>query len=345
MSNPFLFSILVFFLVLVVCFIGFYLYNRFQKVKEQSQRIKQVVNFSGPTGITSPQNKAQDAKVTINESKDNKDPKDNTGLRRDSRISNIPLLNEILSKFFSESLSGLKILLEQTGLKIKVGEYLLFIFCLAVIGWLVVELTLKVPFVGSLIAIIPFFGLNVLKQKRLDAFVTQLPQALDMLSGDIRAGLDVQQGLRHVAEEFSPPLGEEFAKVNAEMGLGLSIADALNNLVKRMNTMDVQILCTGIIINRELGGNLGELLGSVCETIKERFRLKGMVKSLTAENSASAYLLMGLPIGLFFLLNGMAPETYKSFMQDPVGRGAIYGCIGSMTIGFIIIKKITKLEV
>jgi len=345
--GPIFFSIFVFFAVITLCFLGYFMYTKAQTRKEQSQRINQVVNYSGPTGILQ-DTRVQTASVKIEEGKKDENSEKSQasgGIRRDSRISNIHILNVILSKISSEKVGSLKVLIEQTGLKVKTGEFLLFVCCLSVIGMLLVDLFLKIPFAGLAIGFIPFLVLNILKQKRLDTFITQLPEALDMLSGDLRAGLDVQAGIRHIADEFSAPIGEEFAKVNVEIGLGLPISEALGNLVKRMNTMDVQILCTGIIINRELGGNLGELVRSVAVTIKERFKLKGMIKTLTAENSASAYLLMGLPVGLFFLLSGMAPDTYKSFMADPMGRGAIYGCIGSMTVGFLIIKKVTKLEV
>lgn len=348
MLNPIFFSIIIFFVVITFCFLTYFIVQKFLARKSQSQRINQVVNYSGPTGITSESKSQQNtAKVNITDSKKDK-PQEQQGtgsLRRDSRISAIPIVNKLLSTVFSDRVASLKILIEQTGLKIKAGEFLLFVICIGLIGMILVNLTLKIPFVGAVVVILPFFVLNILKQKRLEAFIQQMPQALDALQGDLRAGLDVQAAIKHVADEFPAPIGEEFAKINVEVGLGLSLNDALNNLVKRVNTMDVQILATGIIINRELGGNLGELVKSVAETIKERFKLQGMIRSLTAESSGSAYLLMGLPVGLFFLLNGMAPDTYHSFMTDPMGKGAMYGCIGSMLIGFIIIKQITKLEV
>ena len=109
--------------------------------------------------------------------------------------------------------------------------------------------------------------------------------------------------------------------------------------------MDVQILCTGIIINRELGGNLSELIGSVGDTIRERFRLKGMIKSLTAENQMSAWLLLALPFVSYFMLNMIAPETYGTFPQDPIGKQILTSCAVSMILGYLAISKITTIEV
>ncbi len=342
------FSILVFFAVVAFCIFCYMLMTRVQTVKEQSQRISQVVNYSGPTGIIQ-DTRTFSATVKVEEQKQEKSnsgqSEDSGGIRRDSRVSNIPIINQILSSFASDRVDSLKSLLEQTGLKIKTGEFLLLAISLTIVGFVVTTFFFKIPVVGAALGILPFPILQFLRQKRVEAFVTQLPEALDLLQGDLRAGIDIQVGMRHLAEEFTPPLGEEFAKVNVEIGLGLSMSEALNNLVKRVNTMDVQILCTGIIINRELGGNLGILLKSVGETIKERFRLKGMVTALTAQNQATANLLMGMPVGLYFLLSSMSPKTYEEFLSDPMGRSAVIGCLISMGVGYFLIKKLTTLEV
>ena len=192
---------------------------------------------------------------------------------------------------------------------------------------------------------VPYGVLNFLKEKRTTDFVKQLPQALDLISSDLRAGLDVQAAIKHLAEEFPAPIGEEFGKVIVEINLGLPISEALNNLARRINTMDVQILCTGIIINRELGGNLAELTSSIGNTVRERFRLKGMIKALTAENQGSAILLLVLPIAMYIVLNMLAPAVYNSFATDPIGKMVLIGCAVSMTFGYLVIQKITKLEV
>ena len=172
-----------------------------------------------------------------------------------------------------------------------------------------------------------------------------MPQALDLLSGDLRAGVDVQAGLKHLSEEFPIPIGEEFGKVVVEINLGLTLNEALNNLATRISTTEVQILCTGIIINRELGGNLSELIQSVSNTIRERFRLKGTIKALTAENQMSGMLLIILPFALYFILNFLSPAIYRPFATDPLGQKIIGSCLLSMAIGYFLMNKITKLEV
>ncbi|MBI2995884.1 MAG: type II secretion system F family protein [Candidatus Melainabacteria bacterium] len=331
MLAPIIFSVFVFFVVILICLSIYYFWQRKENLKYQSQRVEQVINIQ-----TLGYSEVSQSSVTENQEQT---------LRRDLRVSTIPWLNDLLQRLLKNRSDFLLTLIEQSGLKIKVGEFLLFIGLVGLIGGMLVDLFFHIPLIGLVFAILPFGLLNFLKAKRIDDFVKQLPQALDMLGSDLRAGLDVQTGLKHLAEEFPSPLGEEFGKVIIEVNLGLSLNEALQNLSARVNAMDVQILCTGIIINRELGGNLSELIGSIGETVRERFRLKGMVKALTAESQMSAYLLLSLPIGIYIMLNLIAPETYSTFVKDPMGKNILIGCVISMTIGYLMINKITKLEV
>lgn len=336
MLSPIIFSVIVFFAVMFIIIAGYYIWQRKESLKEQSERIEKVVNIQ--TEIR------PDPNASNTEGVDS----DQTALRRDMRISAIPWLNTLLSKFLKEKAKSLMHLIEQSGLRIKVSEFVLFTVLVSLIVILAIYIfthNLFISLAGIGAVFLPYWILGFLKERRINTFVNQLSPALDLLSSDLRAGLDVQTGLKHLSEEFPAPLGEEFAKVIVEINLGVSLSDALNNLSKRVSTMDVQILCTGIIINRELGGNLSELIGSIANTVRERFRLKGLVKALTAESQMSAMLLIFLPIGLFILLNIMAPSTYNSFMSDPKGQAILAGCVVSMTFGYIVIQKITKLEV
>ncbi len=331
MLAPFFFSFIGFLAIVLFCIAIFLVFQNRQDKKNQDQRVKQATETNSQFFIENNVNKNQEGAES--------------GLRRDSRISSIPWLNDLFSKYLKQNAKSLIVLIEQSGLKIKVGEFLLLILFVGLAGFILVNIFFHIPFVGFGLAIVPYFILNFLKGKRTEDFVKQLPQALDLISSDLRAGLDVQAALKHLAEEFPAPIGEEFGKVIVEINLGLPISDALNNLAKRINTMDVQILCTGIIINRELGGNLAELTSSIGNTVRERFRLKGMIKALTAENQGSAILLLVLPIAMYFLLNMLAPAVYNSFATDPIGKMILIGCAVSMTFGYLVIQKITKLEV
>lgn len=334
MLVPIILGLVVLASVVLICISGYLYFQEKQNAKIQNERLEQAINI-----------KVQDISVPPTSGNTLDSTSQEMGIRKDWRVSDIPWLNQLLSVHLKERGKSLMFLIEQSGLRIKVGEFLLLVVFVGLMGAMLTDLFFHIPFAGFALAILPFSLLNFLKEKRITAFTNQLPQALDMLSGDLRAGLYVQAGLKHLSEEFPPPLGEEFGKVIVETNLGLSLEEALNNLSKRVNTMDAQILCTGIVINKELGGNLSELIKSIGETVRERFRLKGMIKALTAENQMSAILLLVLPIGLYILLNVLAPSTYNSFSSDPRGQMILTSCLISMSIGFLIIKKITKLEV
>ena len=331
MLEPLIFSAIGFIAVVMLCIVIFMFWSNKQTKKEQNIRFENALS--------------QTVSSEFNANLSLSNNPDEVRLRKDYTISSIPWLNTLLEKFLKDYNKVLIGLIEQTGLKIKVGEFVLFACLLGFIGALIVNCIFKIPFVGFILVIVPYFALSIFREIRIGKFIQQMPQALDLLSGDLRAGLDVQAALKHLSEEFPAPIGDEFGKVVVELNLGLSLNDALDNLAKRINTMDVQILCTGIVINRELGGNLSELTKSIADTVRERFRLKGIIKALTAENQGSAILLMVLPIGLYIILNMLAPATYNSFASDPIGKMILFGCVVSMTFGYIVIQKITKLEV
>ena len=319
----------VFIVVILLCWAGYYYWQKFEAKKSQTERLeKAITTQSSQFG-------------------DGEKPKslEELQLRKDKRLSTIPWLDEALKKIFQKRITELMVFIEQSGLTIKVSEFLLMTTLIGFIGAIIVKQLLGFPLIGFASCCFSFMWLKQLKVKRTDAFVAQMPQALDLLRGDLKAGLDVLGGLRHLAEEFKAPLSEEFSKVIAEINLGMSINDALNNLSERMSTMDVQMLCTGIIINRDMGGNLSELVGKVAVTVRERFRLRGIVKALTAEGKMSSIMLMVLPFAMFAILNCVAPTTYNPFLQDPIGQKIIMGCGVSMTVGWLMIQKMTELDV
>lgn len=326
----------VFCFVVVLCVGGYFIWQQSENKKQQTDRLESAINVKQETfGMGT-------AFAPL--SQDQIQEKAFEAVRKDKTISNIPIVNLILNKFFQKKIQYIMHLIEQTGLSIKVGEFILFTLLLGFIGASVVVVFFKIPVVGFGIVFLPFSVLNSLRESRKKKFVSQLPQALDMMNSDLRSGLDIQQVFKHIAEELSPPISEEFQRMVAEVNLGVPVDQAILNLGERMDTMDVQMLCTGLIINRELGGNLAELVANVCATVRERFRLQGVIAALTAESKASSYLLLALPVGLYFLLGAMAPDTYKSFSESPLGDKLLKGCCVSMLIGFTVLKNMTKIE-
>ena len=327
MTGPIIITFIVFFAVILICISAYYFWERNQTKKIQSDRLEKIIH---PVQKEATEN----AQVT-----------DHGAMRKDKRLSSIPWLNEFLNSQFKSQVKNLVFLIEQTGLSIKLGEFLLITLLIGFIGATVINIYFHLPFAGFIVSVIPFWWLNNLREKRIALFIEQMPPALDLLNSDLKAGIDVLAGIKHISEEFSPPISEEFGKLLTEVNLGMPISDALNNLSERIDTMDVQMLCTGITINREMGGNLSELIAKVSVTVRERFRLRGIVKALTAEGKMSAWLLLALPFVMFGILNALAPETYNPFLTDPLGQKIIGGCLVSMAIGYFVIQKITQLEV
>lgn len=337
MSSTFVILICVgvFLLIVLLCLAGYFYYQQSQAKKVQEARVQHTFEGKQENFATSDPGSVSETDVQ---------EKAFEALRKDKTISSIPLLDKLLNKHFKQRINFIQHLIEQTGVSVKVGEFVLLTLLIGFIGALLGDLVFGIPLVGFIIVVIPYFFLNSLREKRKAKFVSQMPGACDMMNGDLRAGLDIQQVFRHIAEEQPPPISEEFQRIVAEINLGVPTDEAIIHLSERIDTVDVQMLCTGIVINRELGGNLSELVSGVAATVRERFRLKGVIKALTAESNASTWLLISMPVALFFILNLLAPDAYGAFIEEPLGQMILKGCGVSMLIGYMVIKKMADIE-
>ncbi len=179
------------------------------------------------------------------------------------------------------------------------------------------------------------------RRQRQELLCSQLPDALDLMSRVLRAGQTTTQGMNAVAEEFKPPVGEEFGYCYEQQNLGLSTDLALRQLAKRTGLMEIKIFVMAVLIQRQSGGNLAELLDKLATVIRKRFELKGMIKSLTAEGRLQATLLIILPFAVWVLLY-FANRTYALKLLDH--PHLIVGSIISLFIGAIWIKKIVNFD-
>ncbi len=187
----------------------------------------------------------------------------------------------------------------------------------------------------------PFAFVAHKRRERLEKLCQQLPDALDLMSRVLRAGQTTTQGMNAVAEEFKPPVGEEFGYCYEQQNLGLSTDLALRQLAKRTGLMEIKIFVMAVLIQRQSGGNLAELLDKLATVIRKRFELKGMIKSLTAEGRLQATLLIILPFAVWVLLY-FANRTYALKLLDH--PHLIVGSIISLFIGAIWIKKIVNFD-
>ena len=207
--------------------------------------------------------------------------------------------------------------------------------------------------IGLLIGFfIPRFWLARRKNGRLGAFNKQLPDTITLLANALRAGSSFLQAVELVVRESRPPISTEFGRVIREVNLGLPFDQALENMVRRVRSDDLELMATAISIQHQVGGNLAEILDLIAYTIRERVRIKGEIRTLTAQQRLSGYVVAGLPIGLAAFLFVAAPGFMEPMFANPpsvlgLPAGVIILAIGGfmMFIGFLFIRKIVDIEV
>ena len=200
------------------------------------------------------------------------------------------------------------------------------------------------PLAALATAALPLMRLARARQARLTRFEAQLPEALDMMGRAMRAGHAFPTALKLVAEEVAAPLGEEFKAAFDEVNFGVSMGDALTNLAQRVPSMDLQYFVVAVLIQRESGGNLTELLNSISTIIRDRQKLVGQVRVLSAEGRISAWVLCLLPFGAGGMMYMANPGTMGVLIHDPVGRQMSGAAILMMIFGVLAIRKIVRIR-
>ncbi len=243
--------------------------------------------------------------------------------------------------------------LARADLRMTVGEWILVRLGSAagfsVVGLLMGRFNLAVAIVLGLVTagvgwMAPHFYLKFRASKRQGAFNNQLGDTISLMANSLRAGYSLLQTMDLVSKESPAPISEEFRRVVREVGLGISPNQALQNLYRRVPSEDLDLLITAILIQTEVGGNLGEILDVIGETIRERVRIKGEIRTLTAQQSISAYVLCALPLvlgaGLFLMNPSYMNQMFVwPFVCMPVGAGIL------MVVGYLIMRKIVDIKV
>jgi tight adherence protein B len=247
-------------------------------------------------------------------------------------------------------------------LKLKPSEYIV-IWASAIIGVPIIFFifgfvfpSLQSPLMLLVGVIIGFFvprlWLGRRKSSRLNAFNKMLPDTITLIANALRAGSSFLQAIELVVREARPPITTEFGRVIREVNLGLPFDTALENMVRRVHSEDFELMATAIAIQHQVGGNLAEILDSIAFTIRERVRIKGEIRTLTAQQRLSGYVVAGLPIGLAGILFVIAPTFFAPMFDKPpdiigIPVGVILLAIGgfAMFVGFQVIRKIVDIEV
>ena len=219
-------------------------------------------------------------------------------LARNELMSEIPALNRMLLRV--QTALQLKRMLDQADLHITPSRLVMFSGMAGILALLAVSIiTISMPLIilsGVVAALLPFLHVWWKRKRRFDQFLENLPDALELMSRALSAGHAFSEALHMIAEEMPDPIAGEFRKTYEEQNLGLSLKLALENLMERIPLLDLRMCVTAVLIQRETGGNLGEILEKVAYTIRERFRIMGDLKTLTTSSRLSAWLLCGLPI-------------------------------------------------
>jgi tight adherence protein B len=263
-------------------------------------------------------------------------------------------VNVLLVKFLSRFnfVRRLETRIQQAGLTMPVHSLLIAMVILLILGALIgarlnplMFPALSSPAIALVAASLPYAYVTVARKKRLAAFEEQFPEALDFLARAMRAGHAFSIALEMLSEESPQPLGQEFRKVFNEHNLGLPIETALQNLSARVPLLDVSFFVSAVLLQRETGGNLSEILNKLAVIIRERFKLKGAVRAASAHGRITGTILTLMPIVLMFGLLLVAPGYLQGMAKDPDGRVLIAACIVAIVIGHFLIRKIVNIKV
>lgn len=280
-------------------------------------------------------------------------PQETLALLRDEMLSRIPVLDTLLRR--SERASRLQILLEQADLTIRVGNMLLFsLVSAAILGVLGFVLTgtlarheallLTFAFAG-LGAILPYSYASWRRNRRFARFEEAFPEAMDTLARAVRAGHAFTIAVEIVCSELSEPVATEFRKLYEEQKYGMPVRDALLNLTERMPLVDVKFFVTAVMLQRETGGNLAEILDKLSYMIRERFKILRQVRVYTAQGRLTMMLLMGLPPTIVITMLILNPSFIRPLFDDPIGHVLLAGGITLQTIGYFVIRRIIRIQV
>jgi tight adherence protein B len=268
-------------------------------------------------------------------------------LAREELLSEIPWLNRSLVKI--EFTSRLKRIIDQADLNITVMALVLFSGMAGVLAflatWMVSPSYLLRIVVGLLAGSFPFLHVLSKRKKRMKRFLQLLPDTLDLMSRGLSAGHAFTEALHMVGTEMPEPIAGEFRKTYDEQNLGLSLKLALDNMVHRMPLLDLRMCVTAILIQRETGGNLSELLEKVAHTIRERFRIQEDLKTLTLSSRWSAWLLCALPVGLAVYMSAMNPDYMEVMWRDPRGHRLLAVAAIMQVLGMLMVKKIMQIKI
>ncbi len=268
-------------------------------------------------------------------------------ITRERVLSDIPWLNRLLKTI--PGLTQWKRLIDQADSEHSLGYYLLLALLLMAATWMSSLIYFRNPLATFLLVpvsgMLPILHLLRKRRRRIELFQEQLPEALDLMGRALKAGHAFTSGLKLAADEFDAPLGQEFQRTVDEINFGVSVSDALHHLADRVDCAEARFFVVSVLLQRETGGNLTEILTNLAHIIRERFKLHGKIRILSAEGRLSGLVLVILPLLLLAWLRISTPKYIGILFTDPTGRIAISGAAVLMVVGIIVIKKMVTIRV
>jgi tight adherence protein B len=267
-------------------------------------------------------------------------------LKRTKDLSTVPAIDALLRGH--QSIRPIELLIEQSGARITVS---VFLFASAACGGVVLLALLQL--VGMLLiavpaaafaTLVPTFFLRFKRTRRLLKFEEQFPEALDLMARALRAGHAFTTGLAMVAEEMPDPIGPEFRLLHEQQNFGMPLPDALKSFARRIPLLDGRFFATAVLIQRESGGNLSEVLDNLASVIRDRFRVKRQIRVISAHGRISGWVLVAVPPSLAFVLFLINPDHLRTLTTDPLGTQIIMAGLCLQVVGTLIIRKLIQIE-
>lgn len=267
--------------------------------------------------------------------------------RKKRQLSNIAWFNRALCSI--PFMYRIDRLLRQANLQYPVGIYVLFMMVLAFTGYLTASLAMKNYPISLLIAAVfgmsPLFYIFVKKNQRIKKLTRQLPDCFDFMARSLKAGHAFIGGIEIVASEFKEPLRSEFETVIEEINFGVSVEHALKNLTERVDCVDIKFFVMAVIIQRETGGDLANILESISRIIRQRFMLQGRIRTVSAEGKLSAVILVAIPLLVCGILSIVNPDYISVLYTNPIGKKMSAMAVFMMILGIAVMKKIIAIKV
>jgi tight adherence protein B len=278
-------------------------------------------------------------------------PGEDLALVRDELLSKIPAFDSLLRR--SERISNLQLLLAQSDINLRAGNLVLICLLSAIVCGVIAFVAggsspwaPMVAWVALLLGgILPYSYISYKRTKRFQRFEELFPEAIDTLARAVRAGHAFTVALEMIANEVSDPIATEFRKLFEEQKFGLPVRDALMNLTDRVPLVDVKFFVTAVMLQRETGGNLAEILDNLSYVIRERFKIMRQVRVYTAQGRLTMMLLMGLPPIIVVTMLTMNPSFIRPLFADPIGHVLVVAGITLQTLGYFVIRRIIQIQV